>query len=68
MAKRMTTEHETYLTITEAARLIGVDRNSLRRFANRHGIPTYTSPMDARLTLFALADLEQLTTPKPAVA
>ncbi len=54
-----------YVTITEAARRLGLSEPALRRRVERGLIPTFTSPQDLRARLVRVADLEAFMVPQP---
>lgn len=49
-----------HLTLTEAARYLGVSRAKLSRMAKEGVIPFRHSPLDRRVKLFRLDDLDEL--------
>ncbi|MDP9354966.1 MAG: helix-turn-helix domain-containing protein [Chloroflexota bacterium] len=60
-----------YVTITEAAAVLGISEPALRRRVERGLIPVYTNPDDLRSRLVKAADLDafkrpKLLTPAPA--
>lgn len=52
-----------YLTLGEAAELIGVSRFTLWRRIREADIPTYKSPRDRRYRMVKRADLEKILIP-----
>lgn len=52
-----------YLTLTEAARLLGISRWSLYRRVDEGALPMYESPANRRVKLVKRADVEALLTP-----
>lgn len=54
-----------YVTLAEAARRCGTTRQLLRRRINRGEIATFTDPVDERLTLVRVGDLDRLRQPQP---
>ncbi len=54
-----------YLTMSEAARLIGRSRISLRRSVDREAIPVFEDPLDRRCRLVRVADVDRLRERRP---
>ncbi len=54
-----------YLTMSEAARLIGRSRISLRRSVDREAIPVFEDPLDSRKRLVRAVDVDRLRQPRP---
>ena len=54
-----------YLTLTEAARLLGVSRWTLYRRIDEGALTVYQSPSNRRVRLVKRADVEALRTPVP---
>ena len=53
-----------YVTLQEAAELLGVHRGRMRLLARRHKLPVYALPTDQRVKLFRRSDLERLMQPQ----
>ncbi len=53
-----------YVTITEAARRLGVSEPALKRRLDRNLIPTYSNPVDLRSRLIKAADVERYAVPE----
>ncbi len=53
-----------YVTITEAARRLGVSEPAMRRRVERGLIPVYTNPDDLRSRLVKAADLDAFKRPR----
>lgn len=53
-----------FLTITEAARRLGVSEPAVRRRVGRGLIPVYSNPADLRSRLIKAADLERYAVPE----
>jgi hypothetical protein len=51
---------EEYLPLMEAAKYLGVSRVKLSQLAKDGAVAYATSPLDKRVKLFKLADLDQL--------
>ncbi len=56
-----------YVTLTEAARRLGVSEPAMRRRVERGLIPVYSSPCDLRSRLIKAADLARYTVPQPVM-
>jgi excisionase family DNA binding protein len=54
------TDQPDYLTMGEAAALLGIDRRQIRRLVLRLGIEQIENPIDARQRLIRRSDVEQL--------
>lgn len=52
-----------YVTLTEAAKRLGVSRWTLYRRIDELGIPVYDSPVNRRVKLVKRSDVEGLLTP-----
>ncbi len=55
---------ENFLTITEAARRLGLSEAALKRRVERGLIPLYTNPDDLRSRLVKVADLDAYAVPE----
>jgi excisionase family DNA binding protein len=55
-----------YLTLTEAARLLGVSRWTVYRRIDEGALTAYQSPSNRRVRLVKRTEVEQLCTPVPA--
>lgn len=53
-----------YVTLTEAAELLGVTRVTMRQMAARYGLESFALPRDARVKLFRRADVLALNQPR----
>ncbi len=58
-------ENSEFLPITEAARKAQVSRITMRRALANSGIETFRDPLDRRLRLIRVQDLNALRTPRP---
>ncbi len=56
-----------YLSLTEAARRLGVSEPVLRRRVLRGELPTFTNPADLRSRLIKAADVERYAVPQPVI-
>ncbi len=54
-----------YLTLQEAADLLGVSRFRMARMAKDQRLPVYSRPADRRIRLFRRSDVERLQEPQP---
>ena len=54
-----------FVTITEAARIMGVHRITVYRLVKAGTLRTYASPINRRVKLVKRAELERLMTPQP---
>ena len=54
-----------FVTITEAARIMGVHRITVYRLVKAGTLRTYASPINRRVKLVKRAELERLMTPLP---
>jgi excisionase family DNA binding protein len=54
-----------FVTITEAARIMGVHRITVYRLVKAGTLRTYASPLNRRVKLVKRADLAALMTPQP---
>jgi excisionase family DNA binding protein len=54
-----------YLTLNEAAELLGITRQHMRRVALANGLRAYATPMDRRAKLYRRADVLALRQPRP---
>lgn len=57
------TDQPTYLSLSEASRLLGVHSTTLRRWADAGNVPVFVTPGGHRR--FAVADIEALSTRRP---
>jgi len=57
-----------YLTISQAARRLGVSDPAMRRRVHGGELPLYTNPADKRVRLIRQADLDAYAVPKPAAS
>ncbi len=56
-----------YLSLTEAARRLGISEPALRRRVDRGQLAVYSNPIDLRSRLIKTADLERYTVPQPVM-
>jgi hypothetical protein len=65
----MTDEHPPpsgeYVTLKQAAELLGITRQHMRRIALTNGLRAYTTPMDRRAKLYRRGDVLALRQPRP---
>ena len=54
-----------FVSLTEAARIMGVSRWTIYRLIKSGRLPTYEYPANRNVTLVKRADLEALMTPRP---
>ncbi|MGH2371443.1 MAG: helix-turn-helix domain-containing protein [Chloroflexota bacterium] len=54
-----------YLTVNEAARLLGISRTRMWQLAKQHELETFELPADRRVKLFRRADVLALLNPRP---
>ena len=59
---------EEYLTLQEAARLMGIGRQTLWRLVRAGKLQTYQSAINRRVKLVKRADIEELMQPRPIEA
>jgi len=52
-------ERDNLMTMADAARYLGVSRNTARRLIAEERVPTFGTPLDKRHRLVRLADLER---------
>jgi excisionase family DNA binding protein len=58
---------EEYLTMQEAARLLGIGRQTLWRLVRAGRLQPYQSEINRRVKLVKRADVEELMRPRPIV-
>jgi hypothetical protein len=63
-AKEVWVDNE-YISLTEATRMSGISRPTLRRIIGRGALEDFQSEADRRVRLVRLADLKSLMTPVP---
>ena len=54
-----------YVNLSQASRLTGIPRPTLRRILARGSLEGFRNPADARVRLVKLEDLQSLMTPVP---
>ena len=54
-----------YVTLQEAAEILGVSRFRMARLAADEELPVFTRPADRRVKLFKRGDVERLREPQP---
>ena len=58
-------DNEPFVSLSEASRISGISRPTLRRILGRGGLEGFRSEADRRVRLVRLADLQDLKTPIP---
>lgn len=56
-----------YVTLTEAARRLGVSEPAIRRRVLRGALQTFSNPQDLRTVLIRTADLNTYAVPQPVM-
>jgi|GEM_PF-5794564 len=57
-----------FLTLTEAANRVGVNRKTMSGRVRLGLLPSFSDPRDRRLVLLKTVDVERLSTPQPRVS
>lgn len=57
-----------FIGVDSAARMLGVSRPTFRRLAAERGLQVRTTPLDRRMKLVAIGDVERLREPQQPIA